>query len=532
MQLGWPLPSDCQRISQRFAERPSFNPDYYSQWSYPGHPAIDIACDIGTETYATHNGWTEPRSSEVLGEHVYVYTHDGRVKTRHSHLSIVEVSFGQHVHEGERLGLSGDTGWVTGPHLDYGLQVTGVGRPEFKGWVDPYPYLRRREMSSKISISVQRCDLLRPGQAGEWVVHHIVEAGVWAVVLIDPDVLGAYNPFPEVHTMGRLVFPGDPDLALIQHGAAGARQYVAMCAPRQDACPWIRLWHAPNEPFTGNPLDPNDLDPMRWLTEFTVELVRLNRQRGLDTGVGVFGTAQPAGPPANPMPTITRKWEIFGPACLEAAVLVLHEYGMDTLNPTPENEWHIEHYKRGVAALQAAGFRVPPIWITEHGIDRGGGAETDGWQVKLGGNEVEYMRQLAVRGIAYSADPIIQIVTPFVWLDWNWPSFTIIQGMSRRIVDHIVAKGAYRPGGMPAPPPVEVLASLLTSNEVMRLKGRWWTVPLSIKDAYAHGDRWYAELAADDPNHVLYLAYDQVQCYNKMVKTSRQTGRRTDEQPL
>ncbi|GAH42584.1 unnamed protein product, partial [marine sediment metagenome] len=146
--------------------------------------------------------------------------------------------------------------------------------------------------------------------------------------------------------------------------------------------------------------------------------------------------------------------------------------------------------------------------------------------------EVEYMRQLAVRGVAYSADPVIQIVTPFTWLDWNWLSFTIVQSMSRRIVDHIVAKGAYRPGGMPTPPPVDIPTDMLTSNEMSRLKDRWWTVPLSIKDAYRHGDKWYAELAADDPNHVLYLAYDQVRCYDKMVKVNRRTAQRTDEQPL
>ena len=446
MRLSWPLPPEHNRITQRFGKNPSF----YREFGLAGHEGLDIACDVNTHVLATHDGWTVPKWGPIYGNQVWLYG-DGFL-TLYAHLNATSVMRGQEMKTGDTLGLSGNTGRSTGPHLHLGLQIDGVSNRDYKDWLDPEPYLRGEMMPSKIGVSVQKCGDLRPGQSGEWVVRHVLEAGIWAVVLIDPDVLGAYNPFPAVCAMGRLVFDGDPDLELVQQGAAGAREYVVMCAPRQDAVPWIRLWHAPNEAFTGNPLDPNDLDPMRRLTEFTVELVRLNRQRGLDTGVGVFGTAQPAGPPDNPMPTIVRKWQIFGPACREAAILVLHEYGMDTLNPTPENEWHIGHYKRGVKALQDAGFRVPPIWITEHGIDRGGGQTTDGWRVKLAGNEVEYMRQLAVRDAAYSADPVIQIVTPFIWLDWNWPSFRVVESMSERIVAHIAAKGAYRPGGMPAPP--------------------------------------------------------------------------------
>jgi len=477
---AWPLPPGFTTVSQKFGE----HPEWYIPYGLAGHEGWDFPCPVETPTFATHNGWIDPRWRGEYGNSVRVYGEG--FFTFHAHLVRTIGAYGQTVRAGQVIGKTGATGVkddgtpsCTGPHLHWGIQEDGVPNPLFKDWLDPKDYLRRFLMS-KLSFSIQRCDLLRPGQAGHWVVQHIVEAGVWAGVLIDPDVLGTYNPFPGVHAMGRLVFAGDPDLALIQQGAMGARQYVAMCAPRQDACPWIRLWQAPNEPSTGNSEDPNDLDPMKWLTEFTVELVRLNRQRGIDTGVGVFGTSHPSGPKANPMPPITRKWEIFGPACHEAAVLVEHEYGMDTLNSTPENEWHIGHYKRGVKALQDAGFRVPPIWITEHGIDRGGGAETDGWRVKLGGDEVEYMRQLAMRGIAYSADPAVQIVTPFVWLDWNWPSFTIVRSMSRRIVNHVVAKGAYRPGGMPAPPPAEIP----TDEEIRNLAWNSIGVPYTPGHAF------------------------------------------------
>ena len=79
MRLSWPLPPECNRITQRFAERPAFDPDYYAQWGYPGHPALDIACPAGIEVYAVHAGWTEPRYNWVLGQHIRVNTHDGSI---------------------------------------------------------------------------------------------------------------------------------------------------------------------------------------------------------------------------------------------------------------------------------------------------------------------------------------------------------------------------------------------------------------------------------------------------------------------
>ena len=485
MKLSWPLPPECKRITQRFGA----NPDFYREFGLAGHEGLDIACDTGTPVFATHDGLAEAAWGPIYGDQVRVRGEG--VLTLYAHLLRATVRGVQEVRAGDTLGLSGSTGRSTGPHLHFGLQIDGVANAEYKGWLDPEPYLREMSMPSKLSFQVQRCGELR--NPDHWVVHHIKEAGVWAVVLIDPDVLGTYNPFPGVYTLGRLIFNGDPDLALVKRGGAGAREYVAMCAPRQDAAPWIRLWQAPNEPFTGDPENPNDLDPMNRLTEFTVELVHLNRQRGIDTAVGVFSTSVPAGPKANPSPTIERKWEIFGPACHEAAVLVLHEYGMDTLNPTPENEWHIGHYKRGVKALQDAGFRVPPIWITEHGIDRGGGQTTDGWRVKLGGNEVEYMRQLAVRDAEYSAAPVIQNVTPFVWLDWNWPSFTIIESMSGRIVAHVKAKGAYRPGEMPTPPPVGPVIEGFTQAEREEARVQFEKHPATMKASNWAGYVWQKE---------------------------------------
>lgn len=435
-----PLGPGPWRITQQFGERP----EVYAPLGYAGgHEGVDFAAVVGAPVYASHDGilrWM-PYSP---GYGRYCRVESVACDTTYAHLSAYAAPGGVVVKAGQCIALSGDTGNVTGPHLHFGVRPKPTDwQNGFKGYVDPLPLIEEEGRVSKLGVQVQSCNELRG--AGSWVIDHVREGGMTHALLIDPDVLTA-DPWPGVQTMGRLWFHGGPDLQMIQRGAAGAREYWNLCVPRWDRCPWIRLWHGPCEPFTGDPNNgavpsANDLDPMRRITEFYVELARLMKQRGLQCGGPVFSTGVPAGPEANPLPTIEAKWRIFGPACNVLDALVLHEYGMETLLDTEKNRWHVGAYKRGVAALRAAGYRVPPIWITEHGIDLGGGPTTDGWRVKLNGNEAEYMRQLAMRDAEYSADPLVTCVLPFLWLDYNWPSFTIIKSMSQRIVAHRKAQG-------------------------------------------------------------------------------------------
>jgi murein DD-endopeptidase MepM/ murein hydrolase activator NlpD len=51
------------------------------------------------------------------------------------HLSRIDVKEGQHVATGDRIGLSGATGRVTGPHLHWAVRLQGK-------YVDPAKLLR------------------------------------------------------------------------------------------------------------------------------------------------------------------------------------------------------------------------------------------------------------------------------------------------------------------------------------------------------------------------------------------------------
>ena len=295
-------------------------------------------------------------------------------------------------------------------------------------------------MPSKLTFQMQN-----PQGWPQWLKNHIAESGVRMVKILDPDVIGS-DPLPGVQTIGRLYFNNSSDHPLIRRGAAGAREYVAWCLPRIARAPWVHAWEGPNEP------EISDLESCRWLNEFEHERVQQFHARGRRAVSYTLGTSHPAGPSNDPLPTIREKWRILQPAAAITDYLGPHEYGMRTLDPNPLNTWHVGHYKRGVEVLQGMG-RVPPILITEFGIDYGGNAATDGWRQALGGDEAAYMRQLAARDTEYGADPQVHGVFIFVWHPHpgQWSSFTMIESMSYRLAQYVRAQGAFDPGIQPAP---------------------------------------------------------------------------------
>ena len=98
------------------------------------HNGIDLDGDTGDRVRAA-------RSGEVIlagarngfGNTIVIY-HGLGYSTLYAHLSRIEVSEGQNVESGDRIGAIGSTGWSTGPHLHFELRIDGKA-------VDPTPFL-------------------------------------------------------------------------------------------------------------------------------------------------------------------------------------------------------------------------------------------------------------------------------------------------------------------------------------------------------------------------------------------------------
>lgn len=112
-----------------------------------GHNAIDIGMPVGTPVLASLSGTVmgTGNTDAVAGCYSFgkwvVIKHANGLATLYSHLSTINVSAGQAVSTGQTVGLSGMTGYATGPHLHFGvyasagIQIMTLG--EFRGATTP-----------------------------------------------------------------------------------------------------------------------------------------------------------------------------------------------------------------------------------------------------------------------------------------------------------------------------------------------------------------------------------------------------------
>ncbi|UPQ90343.1 peptidoglycan DD-metalloendopeptidase family protein [Vibrio sinaloensis] len=91
------------------------------------HNGTDWATPTGTPIVSTGDGVVVMTRKHPYAGNYVVIQHGSRYKTRYLHLSKILVRKGQKVSRGQRIGLSGATGRVTGPHIHY--ELIDRGRP-------------------------------------------------------------------------------------------------------------------------------------------------------------------------------------------------------------------------------------------------------------------------------------------------------------------------------------------------------------------------------------------------------------------
>lgn len=102
----------------------------FGQRSRGNHEGIDFGVPEGTPVLAAQSGTViKAYTSRSYGNVIYIMGDDG-TETRYAHLSVMSVQEGNRINQGQVIGLSGNTGISTGPHLHF--EVRKDGRP-----VDP-----------------------------------------------------------------------------------------------------------------------------------------------------------------------------------------------------------------------------------------------------------------------------------------------------------------------------------------------------------------------------------------------------------
>ena len=112
----------------------------YTSFGLAGHDGVDFALPIGTPVYAADSGKVILAGPGAYGTTIVLLHPWGQ--SYYGHLSSVSVSLNQEVTKGELIGYSGETGFVTGPHLHFGIRPLNPDMGNgYYGKVDPLPYL-------------------------------------------------------------------------------------------------------------------------------------------------------------------------------------------------------------------------------------------------------------------------------------------------------------------------------------------------------------------------------------------------------
>ncbi|MEN8210670.1 MAG: peptidoglycan DD-metalloendopeptidase family protein [Thermodesulfobacteriota bacterium] len=90
------------------------------------HSGLDIATKSGTKLVATANGRISYAARKGYIGNLVIIDHGFGMVTKYGHLKKILVKRGQKVKRGDVIGLIGNTGRSTGPHVHYEVRVNGT----------------------------------------------------------------------------------------------------------------------------------------------------------------------------------------------------------------------------------------------------------------------------------------------------------------------------------------------------------------------------------------------------------------------
>jgi len=423
--LDWPVDEAHRRITQMWGE----NGELYAKWHLKGHNGLDLGMPEGTPVRAAAGGWVrEAMSSPALGNYIKVMHDWGH--TIYAHLSALRVAHGDKVTAGQVIGLSGNTGNSTGPHLHFGVRINPYDRSDgWLGYSNPLALLQQPRTGAALSP--------------HWIPKHRDHDDLAVMRRWQPPSLKIFRDGwtnPELITG---LYHDLPNTLFVWRDWALSEQHADMVAePAATGRRHAMEWMAHYQEAIGNGArvdkartlflgvnEPHIWDHMAETVAYNVAFLEALEEQGfrggaLNIGVGWPGNTGPDTPP---------DWS--GYAALESVIrrgghiLMLHEY-WDAPGPGEMWGWWTG---RSLACPWAV-----PIIIGECGMDRHVRPDQVGGWIRGGLNAEQYWQQLTQYESWMAADSRIHSVQPFTYdvgsREWN--TFDVRPALRWTLAEH------------------------------------------------------------------------------------------------
>lgn len=158
--LSWSMPLKNCPVNSEFGMR-------HWRWHY----GTDLDLSIGDSVFAAFDGIVRVKSYDRYGYgNFVVLRHYNGLETLYGHLSSSKVKVGQLVKAGEVIGLGGNTGRSTGPHLHYEVRYQGNAINP----ADIYDFAGHNLTSNVFELNPSHFDYVREARK---VVFHKIRSG-------------------------------------------------------------------------------------------------------------------------------------------------------------------------------------------------------------------------------------------------------------------------------------------------------------------------------------------------------------------
>jgi murein DD-endopeptidase MepM/ murein hydrolase activator NlpD len=148
----WPITQGWGGNAQIYSTIP------YDGVPLKGHNGLDFGTPVNTPLLACDGGKVQRVDYEHGGFGHFVLLQHSWGESLYAHLERVDVAQGVTVGRGQQLGLSGNSGFSSGPHLHFGIRITPYRRTDgWGGFVNPTPFMRLEDfLTGRAPASVDR----------------------------------------------------------------------------------------------------------------------------------------------------------------------------------------------------------------------------------------------------------------------------------------------------------------------------------------------------------------------------------------